>query len=148
MARYGVIFVLYCPTEEFLGNLARASAACPDVVAIDNTPDPDLRLHEGLRTQGLQVIANYNRGGLAGAYNRGAEVLMARACDVMFLLDQDSRVGDTFFAEMMQACAALDTDLFLIGPKIYEVNLQKCMMIFRRASAFQGPCVLMTGRLA
>jgi rhamnosyltransferase len=82
-----------------------------------------------LREQGINVIFNRNTGGLAGAYNRGAEVLLARGCDVIFLLDQDSEIDASFFAKMMQAAAELGTDTFLIGPKIYEIKRQKCMPV-------------------
>ncbi|MGH8031390.1 MAG: condensation domain-containing protein [Luteimonas sp.] len=127
MKSFGLIFVLYHPSEEFLQNLAKARAICPDVVAVDNSPEADLPLHERLREQGMQVIFNCNDGGLAGAYNKGAELLLARACEVIFLLDQDSDIDASFFDKMMQGCESLDTELFLVGPKIYEVNLQRCM---------------------
>jgi rhamnosyltransferase len=130
MKSFGLIFVLYQPTEEFLGNLAKARAVCPNVVAVDNSPEADVRLHERLRDQGMQVIFNSNKGGLAGAYNRGAEVLLAQDCEVIFLLDQDSDIDASFFTEMMQACTECGTDTFLVGPKIYEINLQKCMPTF------------------
>ena len=76
MNSYGLIFVLYEPTEEFLENLAKARAFCPNMVAVDNSPEADLRLHEFLHEQGIKLIFNRNKGGLAGAYNRGAEVLL------------------------------------------------------------------------
>lgn len=131
MNRYGLIFVLYQPTGEFLQNLAKAHAFCPNMVAVDNSPEADLRLHECLREQGIQVIFNRNNGGLAGAYNRGAEALLERRCEVIFLLDQDSDIEALFFEKMMQACRELDTDEFLVGPKIYEVNLEGCMPVFQ-----------------
>ncbi len=131
MTSYGLIFVLYEPTEEFLENLAKARAFCPNMVAVDNSPQADPGLHECLREQGIQVIFNRNKGGLAGAYNRGAEVLLERRCEVIFLLDQDSDIEALFFENMMQACRELDTEEFLVGPKIYEVNLGKCMPVFQ-----------------
>jgi rhamnosyltransferase len=131
MNRYGLIFVLYQPTEEFLENLAKALAFCPNMVAVDNSPEADLRLHRRLREQGVEVIHNCNRGGLAGAYNRGAEVLLGRTCEVIFLLDQDSDIEASFFEKMMQACRELGTGEFLVGPKIYEINLGKCMPVFQ-----------------
>src|SRR5712672_4676880 len=121
---YGLIFVLYQPTEEFLENLAKARAFCPNMVAVDNSPEADLRLHEFLHEQGIQLIFNRNQGGLAGAYNRGAEVLLAQACEVIFLLDQDSGIGETFFTDMMEVADGLGIDTFLIGPKIFEIRLQ------------------------
>jgi rhamnosyltransferase len=131
MNSYGLIFVLYEPTEEFLENLARARLFCPNMVAVDNSPDADLGLHPWLREQGIEVIHNGNRGGLAGAYNRGAEVLLERLCEVIFLLDQDSDIDASFFEKMMQACRELGTNEFLVGPKIYEINLEKCMPAFQ-----------------
>jgi rhamnosyltransferase len=131
MNSYGLIFVLYEPTEEFLENLARARAFCPNMVAVDNSPEADLRLHEFLHEQGIQLIFNRNKGGLAGAYNRGAEVLLEHNCEVIFLLDQDSDIDALFFENMMHACRELGTDEFLVGPKIYEINLEKCMPVFQ-----------------
>jgi rhamnosyltransferase len=131
MKRFGLIFVLYDPTEEFLLNLARARALCENLVAVDNSPDADARLHTYLCEQGIHLLINHNKGGLAGAYNRGAEVLLAQQCDVIFLMDQDSDIEPLFFMKMMDACANLGTDTFLMGPKIYEINLKKCMAVFQ-----------------
>jgi rhamnosyltransferase len=131
MKRFGVIFVLYHPTGEFLQNLARTRAVCQNLVAVDNSPKADSRLHACLREQGIHVIFNHNKGGLAGAYNRGAEVLLALQSDVIFLMDQDSEIEPSFFIRMMDACEDLGTDTFLMGPKIYEVNLKKCMAVFQ-----------------
>jgi len=133
MKNFGLVFVLYYPTEEFLGNLAKAGSVCSNVVAVDNSPEADMRLHALLREQGIRVIFNHNMGGLAGAYNRGVEVLLAQECEVVFLLDQDSEIDVSFFEEMMKACIELGTEVFLIGPKIYEVNLGRCMPVFQRA---------------
>lgn len=131
MKKFGLIFVLYLPTKEFLGNLAQACAICPQVVVVDNSPKADIYLHALLREQGMEVIFNCNQGGLAGAYNRGAEALLAQKCEVIFLLDQDSVIEVSFFEKMMQACQGLNSHEFLMGPKIYEVNLQKCMPVFQ-----------------
>jgi rhamnosyltransferase len=131
MKRFGLIFVLYHPTEEFLRNLTRARAACQILVVVDNSPDIDVRLHTRIREEGIQLIFNRNQGGLAGAYNRGAEALLAQQCDVIFLMDQDSNIEPSFFIRMMDACASLGTDKFLMGPKIYEINLKKCMQVFQ-----------------
>ena len=139
MKTFGLIFVLYEPGEGFLRNLARAHALCPDVVAVDNSPGADRRLHEDLRARGIQVIFNGNEGGLAGAYNRGADALLARQCEVMFLLDQDSGIDTSFFTGMMQAAGDLGTDTFLIGPKIYEIALQKYMPVIPPGTRWPAP---------
>jgi rhamnosyltransferase len=129
METFGLIFVLYQPTTEFVGNLHKAVAQCRNVMAVDNSPEPNLHLHETLRQSGATVIFNRNQGGLAGAYNRGAELLLERGCEVIFLLDQDSDIDEQFFVKMMEACSGLGTDMFIMGPKIYEIHLQRCMPV-------------------
>lgn len=129
MKRFGLIFVLYQPTGDFLRNLQKARALCDYVVAIDNSPQADLPLHERLREQGMQVIYNANDGGLAGAYNKGAEVLLAQSCEVIFLFDQDSEIDETFFTKMMQACEEVGTDTFVIGPKVYAKEMGEYMWV-------------------
>lgn len=131
MKRFGLIFVLYHPNEEFLQHLTMARVVCKNLVAVDNSPEADAHLYTCLREQGMHVIFNRNKGGLAGAYNRGAEELLAQQCDVIFLMDQDSDIEPSFFVKMMDAIAKLGTDTFLMGPKIYEVNLKKCMAVFQ-----------------
>lgn len=139
MKTFGLIFVLYEPTAEFLVNLAKARSICSNVVVVDNSPESDLSLHERLRAEGMHVIFNRNRGGLAGAYNRGAECLLARNCDVFFLLDQDTNIDSSFFTGMMEAAVALGSEEFLAGPKIYEINLKKCMAVFAPDKRFPMP---------
>lgn len=139
MRSFGVIVVLYRPTEEDLDHLAAVRARCLDVVTVDNSPAPDPRLHESLRRQGMRVIVNRNDGGLAGAYNRGARALLAMGCEMIFLLDQDSRIDDSFFDEMLRASSGLGTDTFLLGPKIYEINLARCMPVFPPGRRFPRP---------
>lgn len=139
MRSFGLIFVLYEPTAEFLANLAKARAICFNLVVVDNSPEADLRLHVRLREDGMQVIYNRNRGGLAGAYNRGAEYLLERDCEVMFLLDQDTNISPEFFRDMIQAVSGLGAEEFLVGPKVYEVNLKKCMAVFPPEKRFPLP---------
>ncbi|MBV8845284.1 MAG: glycosyltransferase [Bryobacterales bacterium] len=127
MKEFGIILVLYRPTAEFVANMLRLSGACPHAVAVDNSPDPDEHLHGLLRRHGVQVILNGNRGGLAGAYNRGADALLARGCEAFFLLDQDSEIERSFFEKMLAAANELGLDEFLLGPKIYEIKLDKFM---------------------
>lgn len=127
MKSFGLVIVLYQPAAEFVDNLLHLSAACPHVVAVDNSPDPDQDLHALLRTRGVEVIWNGNQGGLAGAYNRGAGALLASGCEAFFLLDQDSEIVDSFFEKMLGAAAGLGVDEFVMGPKIYEVKLDKFM---------------------
>ena len=56
MKSFGLVFVLYQPTGDFLGNLSKAQAACANVVAVDNSPEADARLHQHLREQGIENL--------------------------------------------------------------------------------------------
>ncbi|MEZ0469559.1 glycosyltransferase [Luteimonas salinilitoris] len=140
MSDFGLVFVLYRPTAAFLDNLRKAQALCRHVVAVDNSPAADRALHERLRqVDGTTVLFNRNRGGLAGAYNRGAELLLSRGCEVIFLLDQDSEIEASFFDGMLRACASLGTESFLVGPKIHEINLGRCMPAIPPGRRFPRP---------
>lgn len=139
METFGLIFVLYQPTAEFVSNLHKATALCRNVIAVDNSPEPSLHLHEMLRQAGTTVIFNRNQGGLAGAYNRGADLLLKQGCKVIFLLDQDSDIDEQFFVKMMKACSGIGTDLFIMGPKIYEIHLQRCMPVTPPERRFPKP---------
>lgn len=119
----GVVFVLYRPTEKFLTHLATVRAGCPDVVAVDNTPDPDPALHERVRATGVRLLDNRNRGGLGGAFNRGARLLFEGGADLVVLLDQDSEVDEGFVADMVHECAAVPGAAYVVGPKIYEQTM-------------------------
>jgi rhamnosyltransferase len=139
MKSFGLIFVLYQPTRAFVDNLLKARGECANTVAVDNSPAEDACLYEYLREQDIEVIHNRNEGGIAGAYNRGAELLLGRQCDLIFLLDQDSEIDAGFFAGMIEAAAALPSDTFLIGPKIYEIALEKCMPVIPPGKRFPKP---------
>jgi hypothetical protein len=65
---------------------------------------------------------------LRGAYNRGLERLIERMCKILFIFDQDSAVPDGYFTKMLDACLALDSPRFLVGPKIFDVNVARDFM--------------------
>lgn len=127
---YGLVFVLYHPTHEHLAHLRKARALCSRVVAVDNSPSVNAMLHETLRGEGIDVIFNGNVGGISGALNRGADTLISQGCEVFILLDQDSEFDEQFFAGMMRACATLGEAAFIVGPKVYEVNMEKFLPVF------------------
>lgn len=53
MRRFGLIFVVYHPNNEFLQNLAKARVACENLVAVHNSPEADAHLHASLREQNI-----------------------------------------------------------------------------------------------
>lgn len=136
---FGVIFVLWQPNASHLIHLDDTRAICRHVVAVDNSPEADTGLHARLRAAGIEVIHNANHGGISGAYNQGAQCLLARGCEVLFLLDQDSQLGADFFDGMMQACANVGSDTFIVGPKVFEVNLGRYLPVFSPQARMPKP---------
>jgi len=74
------------------------------------------------------VIFNRTKAESPAPTQQGRRSLVGPACDLIFLLDQDSGIDASFFAGMMKAAGGL-SGAFLIGPKIYEIELQKCMPV-------------------
>jgi rhamnosyltransferase len=121
----GALTVLFNPSEEHICNLLRLKRLCDEIVAVDNSPVPDRRLHERIQAAGIDILSNFNKGGVAGAYNRGIERLIEKKCRILFIFDQDSKVPEDYFAQMLDACLTLDSAHFLIGPKIFDVNVNR-----------------------
>ncbi len=121
----GAMIVLYQPAEAHIKNLTRMKQLCDIAVAVDNSPRPDSQLHQRLKAIGIDIVLNYNVGGIAGAFNRGMERLLQREADLMFTFDQDSVVSDDFFQKMMTAAEQLNPAPFLIGPKIFDINVNR-----------------------
>jgi rhamnosyltransferase len=121
----GTLIVLFNPSEAHVHNLLRLKRSCDDIVAVDNSPVLDSRLHERLKAEGVDVLSNFNEGGVAGAYNKGLERLIEKKCGIFFIFDQDSEVEEDYFVQMLDACHALDSPRFLIGPKIFDINVNR-----------------------
>jgi rhamnosyltransferase len=121
----GVVTVLFNPSEAHINNLLRLKRLCPDIVAVDNSLELNLSLHSCIRAEGIDLLLNFNEGGVAGAYNKGFERLIEKGCPVLFIFDQDSKVPDDYFAQMLDACRALDSSQFLIGPKVFDINVNR-----------------------
>lgn len=121
----GAISVLFHPTEAHIDNLLRLKRLCGTVVAVDNSPVADAALTEHIRSLGIDVIPNANRGGIAGAFNRGVEQLIDQGCDALFTFDQDSVVSEDYFEKMLAAAEQLETPHFVMGPKIWDINVDR-----------------------
>jgi rhamnosyltransferase len=121
----GALTILFNPSEAHVQNLLSLRRLCKDFVAVDNSQEPDLELHERLQADGIDILSNFNRGGVAGAYNKGLERLIEKECQILFIFDQDSEAPEDYFAQMLDACLALDSPHFLIGPKIFDMNVRR-----------------------
>jgi rhamnosyltransferase len=121
----GALVVLFHPSEAHVCNLLHLKRLVEDIVAIDNSPVLDTRVHQRVRNAGIDILPNFNKGGVAGAYNRGLERLIEKMCQILFIFDQDSAVPDGYFAQMLDACLSLDSPHFLVGPKIFDINVNR-----------------------
>jgi rhamnosyltransferase len=79
----------------------------------------------GLTAHGIEYLRNANRGGIAGAYNRGLARLFECGVDAVALFDQDSRISADYFRVMRESCSALGARPFAIGPRIYDENIRR-----------------------
>jgi rhamnosyltransferase len=121
----GALVVLYRPTAEHVRHLIGLRAHCACLLAVDNSPQEDPGLVRRLAEHGIDYLFNENRGGIAGAYNRGLAQLFARELSAVALFDQDSQIGDDYFPAMRESCTTLGSRAFAIGPRIYDANLQR-----------------------
>jgi hypothetical protein len=64
----GALVVLFHPSEAHVYNLLRLKRLVEDIVAVDNSPVVDVHLHERVRNAGIDILPNFNKGGVAGAY--------------------------------------------------------------------------------
>jgi rhamnosyltransferase len=99
---FGAVVVTYFPTGEQVANLHALAASCAHLCVVDNTPEAG-DWHGAVVDAGISVLNNGNRGGIAGAFNRGIAELEARGAELFFLLDQDSKLPPGYFAAMCEA---------------------------------------------
>jgi L-rhamnosyltransferase len=121
----GAVVVLFNPSDQHVVNLIRLTARCRHLIAIDNSPYVNPELHARIEATGIDVIANFNRGGVAGAYNRGLDRLIEKGAELLFLFDQDSEIPENYFISMEEACSNLRSPYFLVGPRILDVNVNR-----------------------
>lgn len=121
----GAIVVLFNPSEEHIANLLALKRNCPHVVAVDNSLWPRSSLRSRLAEDDIDLLWNFNHGGIAGAYNRGLELLTGKGVDLFFFFDQDSKVPSHYFTAMAARCREIADSRFLIGPKVLDINVNR-----------------------
>ena len=119
----GALIVLFNPSEDHVTNLILLRRQCTHLIAVDNSPSADPRLQARMEQADIEVIRNFNRGGIAGAYNRGLDCLIEKGAELLFLFDQDSELPENYFAGMAEACGRIEARHFLVGPRVLDVNV-------------------------
>ncbi|TRW96040.1 glycosyltransferase [Paracoccus sp. M683] len=127
-----VVIVTFGADADGVGGVLRQlGPIAGPLVLVDNTPDAPVPCFDG-----AICIANGNRGGLAGAYNRALEQVADKA-DLVVFVDQDSDVS--VLAEMLadpDVQALLDRDDVAAVAPIYR----------DRATGMRGRPALLQGR--
>jgi rhamnosyltransferase len=123
MPKSGALFVTYLPTLEQTKRVVAATSEFDLVVVVDNSPAEKMSLGPDVSEAGIKVIANANRGGIAGAFNRAVDVLLNDGVEHVYFFDQDSVIPAGYRKGMEQALDAAPL-ASLIGPRIYDVNLR------------------------
>lgn len=119
----GATAVLFNPSDADIDHLTSLATLAKEVVAVDNSPDPDTQLHARLKALDVHVVENRNVGGLARGLNLGIRELFERGCDVACVFDQDSEVPGNYFEALESAAVELDRPDFIIGPVVHIAEL-------------------------
>lgn len=127
----GAVVVLYRPTPAQLERLPALRERCAALVVVDNSPVRDIALRCALGQHGIQFQYNGNRGGIAGAFNLGIEVLQRQGLQCFSLFDQDSQVPDDYFERVALAAQTLGDSPWLLGPRIYDVHARQFLPSWR-----------------
>ena len=92
------------------------------VVLVQNNPSDLKGFPAALQPsqQDLHIVFNNNVGGVAGGFNRGVDVAIAKGADWITLLDQDSRLPPTDLLRLREPWQRLDQPALLVGPLIWD----------------------------
>lgn len=93
------VIVTHFPDREALDSLDRVASRCARLVVVDNTPAGDAP--EFRAASRITVLRPGRNIGLAAALNRGVRAAGEAGFENIFLLDQDSRLPEGFFREML-----------------------------------------------
>lgn len=121
MKKFACVVVTYFPDKESIEHLTKLAALVDLLIIIDNTPESIHISHAS------NIIFSPNRAniGLAAALNRGIRMAGERGFEEIFLLDQDSRVPETYFTRMLEFKNRIDscfTKCALYVPNVYDRN--------------------------
>ncbi len=93
------------------------------IVLVDNNQHPTMSPISP--PEQAELVANGNRGGIAGGFNRGIECALAAGSTWITLLDQDSRIEADQIPLLPKALARYPGQQMVIGPSILDEQRQE-----------------------
>jgi len=103
---------------EYLTKLTEAGL---DPVIVDNRMELDPPTLSSLRAN-TSTLRNRNRGGIAGALNRGVGAALARGTQWITILDQDSRVEPNGISRLLEPLQPCPSKRLVVGPTIWDAQ--------------------------
>lgn len=120
--KVGVVIVWYNPTQEQVNNTFRLSNVEKlKVCVVDNSKNKysDTRFNSNSAT--ISYIHNGNKGGIAGAFNRGIDsFIVDESISLYFTMDQDSDFQPSYYQEMSAFMIKNNADIAC--PNFYDRN--------------------------
>ena len=100
--------------QEFCTRLRRDGFA---LILVDNNPvcEPALEL-----VGATALVNNFNRGGVAGGFNRGVEKALLLGAEWITLLDQDSRIGAEGLLSLVRLLQSAPASRIVVGPSVWD----------------------------
>jgi rhamnosyltransferase len=120
---FAAVVVTHYPDRAVITNLRLIAGACPRLFVIDNTPLSDSPAFPALGR--ARVVKLGENIGLAAALNLGIRLAAQEGYENIFLLDQDSRLPETFFTSMLHFKDLIDEKTAICAlyvPNFYDRN--------------------------
>ena len=93
-------------------------------VIVDNRVDSNLREGSSLLASWIN-LSNLNKGGIAGALNRGVEAALASGVHWITLLDQDSRIAPEAISRLLDPLRSCPSERLVVGPTIWDAQRKR-----------------------
>lgn len=138
--RIGVVVVTFHPKGEVEARLSRMSVQGSVLVVVDNTSEPELRLHleEVCARHGWELIANPENRGVGVALNQGVARLAELGFEWALLFDQDSEPWPDMSEQMMESLQRHPQSdrVVVVGASFQERTTGKRHRVLRRHPRF------------
>jgi hypothetical protein len=92
-----------------------------EIILVDNASTDDSVAYLRERYPNLLIIENKENLGVAGGRNCGFRMAVARNCEYILSLDNDTRIAPTMI-ESLVAIAEADESIGILGPKTYDAD--------------------------